>query len=122
VPGFFAREMQLQIGTQMITVICQGLGYFSVAVYISPYASSLGYSSFVSQLSIALFNVAGAAGQLGVGWASDRKPYALVMLCTSFVAAIIALLVWGFSSASLGVVLLFAILFGAVGAGFSCVS
>ena len=98
--------------------IVQGVGYFLPSNYLPTYAQSLGFGSRLASLTLVLLNLAGMFGCILVGALIDRMEVTRVLLGISIVAAIAILGVWGLS-ASLPVLYVFALLYGASAGAYS---
>ncbi|CAK5269846.1 unnamed protein product [Mycena citricolor] len=103
-----------------VAIFVQGLAYFPVSLYIPSYAASLGFSSVNGTLALTVFNLATVVGQLIFGYYCDRGSYAAAMLGSSVVSTVLAFVLWGYAH-NLGLLFLFAILFGGVSGGFSSI-
>jgi len=91
--------------------VVQGTGYFLPSSYLPIYAQSLGYSSRLGSLTLVLVNLAAMFGCILVGALVDRMEVTKVLLGISVAAAVSILAVWGVST-SLGVLCVFALLYG----------
>jgi predicted MFS family arabinose efflux permease len=102
-----------------VSNLFMGLGYFFPALYLPSYAASIGLSTSQGALLLALMSVSQVAGQFTFGYLSDKKTSvnALVTLSAS-VAAVATLSAWGLAR-SLVPLVLFALLYGFFGAGYT---
>ncbi|KAF1925464.1 MFS general substrate transporter [Didymella exigua CBS 183.55] len=102
-----------------ISNLLMGLGYFFPALYLPSYASAVGLSTSKGALLLALMSVAQVAGQFTFGYLSDKRTSvnALITLSAS-VAAIATLGAWGLAR-SVAPLVLFALLYGFFGAGYT---
>lgn len=102
-----------------ISNLLQGFGYFFPALYLPSYASSLGLSSKSGALFLALMSIFQVGGQFVFGLLSDRKvPLDVLASVSTVVAATACFAIWRLAQ-SLPVLLIFAILYGFFGAGFT---
>ncbi|KAI0912395.1 major facilitator superfamily domain-containing protein [Ustulina deusta] len=102
-----------------VSNLLQGLGYFFPSLYLPSYASSLGLGSKSGALLLALMSVCQVGGQFVFGSLSDRKVPLNVLACSStIVAAVASLALWRLAK-SLPVLVVFAIVYGFFGAGFT---
>lgn len=102
-----------------ISNLLQGFGYFFPSLYLPSYASSLKLSGRSGALLLALMSVSQVGGQFVFGLLSDRKVPLDVLACLSTtVAAIACLAMWRLAQ-SLPVLIVFAIVYGFFGAGFT---
>lgn len=102
-----------------VSNLLQGFGYFFPSLYLPSYATSVGLSGKIGALLLALMGVFQVGGQFLFGFLSDHKVPVNVLACLStIVAAIACLTLWGLSK-SLPVLIIFAIVYGFFGAGFT---
>lgn len=99
--------------------LLMGLGYFFPSLYLPSYASEMGLSTSKGALLLALMSVAQVAGQFTFGYLSDKNTSvnALITVPAS-TAAIATLSAWGLAR-SLSPLILFALLYGFFGAGYT---
>ncbi|KAN0065576.1 hypothetical protein ACQY0O_001441 [Thecaphora frezii] len=97
----------------------QAMGWYTISLYISSYTTSHGYSASTSTLVLVVFNASSTLTTFLTGGLVDRFSYAIVMGVSMLLCALASLLVLGFAD-SLGLILVFAIVFGVAGGGFSC--
>ncbi|CBQ69854.1 related to monocarboxylate transporter 2 [Sporisorium reilianum SRZ2] len=102
-----------------VVIMLQAFGWYIVSLYISTYATALGFSSTVSTGLLSAFNASAIIGYLITGPAIDKLSFTLAMAISSGLCAITALLLFGFAT-SLTIVLVFVLVFGAAGGGFGC--
>lgn len=102
-----------------ISNLLMGLGYFFPALFLPSYASAIGLSTSKGALLLALMSVAQVAGQFTFGYLSDKRTSinALITLSAS-IAAIATLSAWGLAR-SIAPLVLFALLYGFFGAGYT---
>lgn len=105
--------------TFSVTTVLQALSYSPVSLYIAMFTTSIS-SPLSATIVLSLFNSSGVAGQILVGFLSDRFPYPWIMFVSAIGSALCAFLLWGFAS-TLAQVFVFAILFGGLSGGFSSV-
>lgn len=102
-----------------VSNLFQGFGYFFPALYLPSYASSLGLSGRSGALLLALMSVFQVGGQFTFGSLSDHKVPLNVLACLStIVAAVACLTLWRFAT-SLPVLIVFAIVYGFFGTGYT---
>lgn len=102
-----------------ISNLLQGFGYFFPSIYLPSYASSIGLNGKNGALLLALMSVSQVGGQFVFGLLSDRRVPVNVLACTSTIAAAFAcLIIWRIAK-SLPVLIVFAIIYGFFGAGFT---
>ncbi|CDS00605.1 related to monocarboxylate transporter 2 (C-terminal part) [Sporisorium scitamineum] len=102
-----------------VVIMLQAFGWYIVSLYISTYATALGFSSTVSTGLLSAFNASAIIGYLITGPAIDRLSFTLAMAISSGLCAVTAFLLFGFAT-SLAIVLVFVLVFGAAGGGFGC--
>ncbi|KAI1199183.1 major facilitator superfamily domain-containing protein [Nemania serpens] len=102
-----------------VSNLLQGFGYFFPSLYLPSYATSVGLSGKIGALLLALMSVFQVGGQFLFGFLSDRKVPVNVLACSStLVAAVACLTLWGLAK-SLPALIVFAIVYGFFGAGFT---
>ncbi|KAI1123813.1 major facilitator superfamily domain-containing protein [Nemania abortiva] len=102
-----------------ISNLLQGFGYFFPSLYLPSFASSLGLSGKVGALLLALMSVSQVGGQFTFGLLSDYKVPLNILACSStIVAAVACLTLWGLAR-SLPALVVFALVYGFFGAGFT---
>lgn len=99
--------------------IAQGFAYFFPGLYLPSFATSIGLSSKQGALLLALMSIFQVLGFMSFGYLSDKKlPLnVLILICTT-VSTIAILILWGLAH-SFGLLVLFAIVYGYFGAGYS---
>lgn len=95
-----------------MTNFLQAMSYFPVSLYIAVFTATIS-SPLSATIVLALFNIAGVAGQVFIGYLSDRFSYPWIMFGSALGCSISAFLLWGFAD-TLATVLIFAIVFGAL--------
>lgn len=101
--------------------LLQGFGYFFPSLYLPTYASSLNLGAKSGALLLALMSVSQVGGQFVFGFLSDRKVPVNILACLSTtIAAISCLTMWRLGE-SLSVLIIFAIMYGFFGAGFTAI-
>ncbi|PGH07568.1 hypothetical protein AJ79_06238 [Helicocarpus griseus UAMH5409] len=101
--------------------LMQGFGYFFPSLYLPSYASSLRLGNKSGALLLALMSVSQVGGQFVFGSLSDRKVPVNVLACLStLIAAVATLTLWRLAT-SLPVLIVFAIVYGFFGAGFTAI-
>jgi MFS family permease len=99
--------------------VLMGLGYFFPSVYLPSYATMLGLTVSQGAILLAVMSVSQVMGQLTFGFLSDKRLSIDVLLAVSTVVAAIATLgAWGLARSMLSLVL-FALLYGFFGAGYT---
>lgn len=101
-----------------VSTLVQGLGFFFPAIYLPSYATAIGTDSTKSALLLALMSIAQVLGQFAFGCLSDNKlPVNLLAVTCSIVASSTIFILWGLAK-SLGLLILFSMLYGFFGYGF----
>ncbi|CAH0054098.1 unnamed protein product [Clonostachys solani] len=101
--------------------LLQGFGYFFPSLYLPSHASSLQLGERSGALLLALMSVSQVGGQFLFGFLSDRKVPINVLACLStVVAAVASLTLWRLAT-SLPPLIVFALLYGFFGAGFTAI-
>ena len=104
-----------------VSNLLQGFGYFFPSLYLPSFASSLNLGGKSGALLLALMSVCQVGGQFVFGLLSDGKVPLNVLACVStLVAAIACLTIWRLAE-SLTVLIVFAIVYGFFGAGFTAI-
>jgi hypothetical protein len=104
-----------------VSNLLQGFGYFFPSLYLPSYASSLSLGDKSGALLLALMSVCQVGGQFVFGLLSDRRVPLDILACLSTtVAAVACLVVWRLAE-SLPVLIVFAMLYGFFGAGFTAI-
>ena len=99
--------------------LMQGLGYFFPSLYLPSYATAVGLSSRDGAVLLAIMSVAQVGGQFSFGYLSDRKiPLGLLAAVSTTISATAAFAVWGLAR-SFTVLIVFALIYGFFGAGYS---
>ncbi|KAL4970839.1 major facilitator superfamily domain-containing protein [Aspergillus stella-maris] len=103
--------------------ILQGFGYFFPTLYLPSYASSLSLNpnSRSGALLLALMSISQVLGQFTFGILSDRKVPLPLLACLSTVTSAIATLTMWRLASSLPPLIVFAIVYGFFGAGFTAI-
>jgi MFS family permease len=105
--------------TYSVSNLLMGLGYFFPSLYLPSYASSIGLSLPSGAWLLALMSVSQVAGQFTFGHLSDRRlPLNILLMASVSVAAIATFSTWDIAR-SLPPLILFAILYGFFGAGYT---
>ncbi|KAF7593844.1 hypothetical protein BBP40_010779 [Aspergillus hancockii] len=104
-----------------VSNLLQGFGYIFPSLYLPSYASSLGLGGKSGALLLALMSLCQVGGQFVFGLLSDHKVPLNVLACLStIVAAISCLTMWRLSQSLPGLIV-FAIVYGFFGAGFTAI-
>lgn len=98
-------------------LILESLGYFIPSIYLPAFASSLGLSSSIGTLLVALINAVSVLSTVMLGMLIDRFHVTTVILISTIGAATSIFLLWGFSTA-LPLLCLFSIMYGFFAGGF----
>ena len=102
-----------------VSNLLMGLGYFFPALFLPSYASSIGLSTSKGALLLALMSVSQVAGQFTFGYLSDKRTSVNALITASAsIAAIATLSAWGLAR-SITPLVLFALLYGFFGAGYT---
>ncbi|TVY21630.1 Fujikurins efflux protein [Lachnellula arida] len=101
------------------STLLQGLGFFFPALYLPSYATAIGLSSTSGALVLAIMSLAQVIGQFSCGYLSDKK-MSVSALCTacSVMSMIAAFVLWGLAK-NLALLLVFGIVYGFFGYGFT---
>ena len=101
-----------------ISNVLQGLGYFFPSLYLPSYATSIGLSSSMGALLLALLSISQVLGQLSFGLLSDHRLNLNILIITSTVVSSIAsLALWGLAH-SLATLIIFSFVYGFFGSGY----
>lgn len=102
-----------------VSNLLMGLGYFFPSLYLPSYATSIGLSVSKGALLLTLMSISQVAGQFTFGYLSDKKVSMNALMTISLsVAAIATFSAWG-SAGSLTPLIIFALLYGFFGAGYT---
>ena len=102
-----------------VSNLLQGLGYFFPSLYLPSYATTLGMSSKMGALLLAIMSVFQVLGQFSFGYLSDRRFSVNVLTLTStLVSAAAILTLWGLAQ-SFVLLCIFAVVYGFFGAGYT---
>ncbi|CEL06644.1 Putative Monocarboxylate transporter 12 [Aspergillus calidoustus] len=104
-----------------VSNLLQGFGYFFPSLYLPSYASSLRLGDKSGAILLALMSVFQVGGQFVFGSLSDRKVPLNVLACASTIVAAAACLTMWRLATSLPVLIIFAIVYGFFGAGFTAI-
>lgn len=117
------KMMQTPLGIANATLqFCQGAAFWSISYYISPYATSLGFSRATSTALLSVLNAASAFSYVFTGRLCDSVPYAPLIIILSTVGSLLVGVGLGFAR-SLPGLFVFASLYGLANGGFStCMS
>ncbi|KAL2816307.1 major facilitator superfamily domain-containing protein [Aspergillus granulosus] len=104
-----------------VSNLLQGFGYFFPSLYLPSYASALRLGDKSGAILLALMSVFQVGGQFVFGSLSDRKvPLNILAGVSTIVAAVSCLTMWRLAS-SLPILIVFAIVYGFFGAGFTAI-
>lgn len=96
-----------------------GLGYFFPSLYLPSYATSNGMSSTSAVLVLTTMSISQVLGQLTFGYLSDRKlPLNVLLTSSTLIASVAVYVCWGLAK-SFRVLLVFSIVYGFFGAGYT---
>jgi predicted MFS family arabinose efflux permease len=99
--------------------LVQGMGYFFPGLYLPSYANSIGLSPRQGALLLAIMGTAQVAGQMSFGYLSDKKVSLNLLITVSTAMSSIAVLAcWGMAR-KYAVLVVFAIVYGYFGAGYT---
>lgn len=99
--------------------LAMSVAYFFPALYLPSYAISSGLTASQGALLLAVMSISQVAGQMTFGYLSDRKIAIEVLTSSStMVAAVAVYTCWGFAH-SMPVMVVFAMLWGFAGTGFT---
>ncbi|KAG4442513.1 hypothetical protein IFR05_002013 [Cadophora sp. M221] len=102
-----------------LATLIQSLGFFFPAIYLPTYATALGLSATEGALILAIMSVSQTLGQFAVGFMTDKKfPVTGLVMGCSLMATIAVLAIWGLAK-SLGLLILFSIIYGFFASAFS---
>ena len=96
-----------------------GLGYFFPSLFLPSYATALGLVGWQGALLLTVMSVSQVLGQFTFGYLSDGKVKLNYLITSSMLASsIVTFACWGIAR-SFGLLLVFAIIFGFFGAGYT---
>ncbi|KAM3084376.1 hypothetical protein ACMFMG_001518 [Clarireedia jacksonii] len=104
-----------------VSTLVYGLGFFYPGVYLPSFAKSVGLSSTQGAAILAVMSVAQVAGQFACGWASDHsKKFSVSVACVVclLMATMASFVLWGLAK-SLGLLMVFGVVYGFFGYGYS---
>jgi predicted MFS family arabinose efflux permease len=108
-----------QFWVYSLSNLVQGIGYFFPGLYLPSYANSIGLSSRQGALLLAIMGTAQVAGQMSFGYLSDKKVSLNLLITVSTAMSSIAVLAcWGMAR-QYAVLIVFAIVYGFFGAGYT---
>lgn len=114
--GFFKKRI---FWICSLSNLVMGIGFFFPSLYLPSYASSLKLSVSKGAMLLALMSISQVAGQFTFGYLSDKTLSVNVRITvSSTVAAITTLSAWGLARSLLPLIL-FALLYGFFGAGYT---
>ena len=97
--------------------LAQALAYYLPFIYLPSFTTALGYTSEQGAMILALANFAQIFGEVGFGLLSDYVNVHVLVVISSTIVAMSTFLLWGFAS-NLSMLVAYALVFGASGAGF----
>jgi MFS family permease len=100
----------------------QGLGYFIPLLYLPTYAASVSLSTSTQSLLLSLTNLSAIPGLLFLTTLADRSTsvYTLILIST-LGSALAVFFFWGFASNHVPMLVVFTVLYGLCGGGFTAV-
>jgi MFS family permease len=102
-----------------VSNVLMGLGYFFPSLYLPSYATTVGLSTVHGALLLTVMSCSQVAGQFTFGYLSDRRvPVDVLITVSLLVASVATLTSWGLSH-SLAPLVVFALLYGFFGAGYT---
>lgn len=118
-PGFPRSLLSMVTLLNIIALLLQTTAYYSVALNISNYAVSMGFSSTTSTGILSAFNASAAITYFVLGYLVDRFPYPLLMAASTALNLVFTVLVFGFAGNSLTKIIIYVVFYGLTGGGFS---
>ncbi|PWN41611.1 MFS general substrate transporter [Ceraceosorus guamensis] len=103
---------------QEAAVIFQTVAWCTISLYISSYTTSLGFSTTTATGVLSAFNAAATVGFFLVGRLVDGSSHTVLMAISTLVCSVLAFVFLGFTR-SLPLLIVFALLFGTAGGGFT---
>lgn len=95
-----------------MSTLAQGLGFFFPTLYLPTYATALGLNSYQGALVLSMMSISQLLGQFGFGFLSDKNiPISMLSIVCSVAATVAAFCIWGLAK-SLGILVLFAMVYG----------
>ncbi|UZJ54563.1 hypothetical protein CBS101457_003883 [Exobasidium rhododendri] len=101
-----------------LVIFFQAGSWYTISLYISSYATSLGVSSSTATGILSAFNASATVGYLVTGRLIDVTSYSIVMIGSVATCSLTAFFLLGFSD-TLALVLVFVLIFGVAGGGFA---
>ena len=102
-----------------VSNLIQGLGYFFPSLFLPSYARSIGLNGLQGALLLTVMSISQVLGQFTFGYLSDRKVSLNVLITVSLlVSSTATFTLWGVAR-SFAPLLVFAMLFGFFGAGYT---
>lgn len=103
---------------QLIVIVVQAGVWCTISLYLATWTSSLGFSASTATGVLSGFNAASTVGYIMWGRLIDSVPYLYLMATSALMCSLSCFLLLGFSH-SLPLIILFSLLFGAAGGGFT---
>ncbi|KAJ5590262.1 Major facilitator superfamily domain general substrate transporter [Penicillium hetheringtonii] len=104
---------------QLVNVF-EALGFFLPGIYLPSFARYIGFSTFLSSLTVTVLNMASIFGSISMGFLSDRCD-ALTCVSISTIGTVLSVfLLWGFST-KIPVLLVFCVAYGIFAGSFSAI-
>jgi len=104
---------------QLVNVF-EALGFFLPGIYLPSFARYIGFSKFLSSLTVTVLNMASIFGSISMGFLSDRCD-ALTCVSISTIGTVLSVfLLWGFST-KIPVLLVFCVAYGIFAGSFSAI-
>lgn len=104
--------------TLQMIIFCQGAAWLSISLYIASYSSTLGFSDATATGTLSAFNASATLGYLLLGRLIDSASHTKLMAASTGICSLSAFLLLGFSR-SLPLLIVFSLIFGSVGGGFT---
>lgn len=105
-------------GTLQVILFFQSAAWLSISLYIASYTSTLGFSDTTATGTLSAFNASATLGYLLLGRLIDVASYTKLMAASTVISSLSALLLLGFSQ-SLPLLIIFSLIFGTAGGGFT---
>lgn len=96
----------------------QAAAWYTISLYISSYTTSLGFSASTATGVLSAFNASATVGYLIIGRLIDVTSYITIIIFSTSICSLAAFFLLGFSH-SLPLIVVFVLVFGLIGGGFS---
>ncbi|CAO1622107.1 unnamed protein product [Sympodiomycopsis kandeliae] len=104
--------------TLQALIFFQGSAWLSISLYLASYTSTLGFSQTTATATLSAFNASATLGYLLLGRLIDSTSYTKLMAISTSICSLSAFLLLGFSR-SLPLLIIFSLIFGTAGGGFT---